>query len=164
LRRWSPMAEGEEADLFHVSVAYACCVRARYRVLATRARPSCVDAAGLWPRARNELLPKSDGSGAPGGAGQIPRHAVGVAAFCASGAASPLRISPAAEGDAEGGAPPGAPPRRLLFARRRPCCRCRDRLAKRPSPRKVFGMWFRRRPLSIGKGHRLKPPPGRGGL
>src|SRR4029077_12248871 len=65
---------------------------------------------------------------------------------------SPLRISPAAEGDAEGGAPPGAPPRRLLFARRRPCCRCRDRLAKRPSPRKVLRMWFRQGLLSIGKG------------
>jgi hypothetical protein len=40
-----------------------------------------------------------------------PRHAVGVTAFCASGAASPLRISPESEGDTEGGAPPGAPPR-----------------------------------------------------
>ena len=151
LRRGRPVAEREEADFFHVSVAHACCVRARYRVLATRARPSCVDAAGLWPKARNELLPKSDGSGAPGGAGHFR---------AAQSASPPLRfgrdIPPPhlsrGGGTCGGGAPPGAPPRRLLFARRRPCRRCRDRLAKRPSPRKGLGMWFRQGPLSIGKG------------
>lgn len=64
-----------------------------------------------------------------------PRHAVGVTAFCASGAASPLRISPESEGDTEGarlpalhrGFPIGLPP----------LPRFRVVLEKRPSASKV---------------------------